>query len=107
MSRLTDKKVLANFKAIKNINPNYVASKEELIYDKLGKLEDLEEQLGCPLDVLFKALKQDCVYTSRGIRRQLSIGSFGDFMALFLGLREVKNVKDYKKTWWLKEDKSE
>ena len=28
------------------------------IYDKLGKLEDLEDALGCPIDVLFKALKQ-------------------------------------------------
>lgn len=41
MNRLTDKKVLANFKAIKNISPDYVASNVELIYEKLGKLEDL------------------------------------------------------------------
>ena len=46
MSRLTEKKFLDNFKAIKNINPNYVASKEELMYEKLGKLEDLEEEIG-------------------------------------------------------------
>ena len=27
------------------------------LLDKLGKLEDLEEQLGCPLEVVFKALE--------------------------------------------------
>lgn len=46
MSRLTEKKFLDNFKAIKNINPNYVASKEELMYEKLGRLEDLLELYG-------------------------------------------------------------
>ena len=44
MSRLTEKKFLDNFKVIKNINPNYVASKEELMYVKLGKLEDIMEK---------------------------------------------------------------
>ena len=44
MSRLTEKKFLDDFKAIKNINPNYVASKEELMYEKLGKLEDIMEK---------------------------------------------------------------
>ena len=44
MSRLTEKKFLDNFKVIKNISPNYVASKEELMYEKLGKLEDIMEK---------------------------------------------------------------
>lgn len=44
MNRLTEKKFLDNFKAIKKINPNYVASKEELMYEKLGKLEDIMEK---------------------------------------------------------------
>ncbi len=46
MSRLTEKKFLDNFKAMKNIAPDYVASKEQLMYEKLGKLEDLEEEIG-------------------------------------------------------------
>ena len=46
MSRLTDKRFLDNFKAMKNIAPDYVASTEQLMYEKLGKLEDLEEEVG-------------------------------------------------------------
>lgn len=113
MSRLTEKKFLDNFKAIKNISPNFVASKEELMYEKLGKLEDLEEQIGCPLEVVFKALKNGIYveegtfekYDVRGIElRGLSviskICSYGecDFTCYYT---------DYKKIWWLKEDKSE
>ena len=29
---------------------------------KLGKLEDLEEQIGCPLDIVFKLAEQDELY---------------------------------------------
>ena len=30
--------------------------------NKLGKLEDLEDDLGCPLDVVFKAIKNGLIY---------------------------------------------
>ena len=111
MSRLTEKKFLDNFKEIKNINPNYVASKEELMYEKLGKLEDLEEQLGCPLKVVVKALK-DGIYTLDLPREDLI-----KQVDLKLSNRETEwylinnimcvNLKDYKISFWLKEDKSE
>ena len=29
----------------------------DMIFNKLGKLEDIEEELGCPLDIISKALK--------------------------------------------------
>ena len=107
MSRLTEKKFLDNFKAIKNISPNYVASKEELMYVKLGKLEDLEEELGCPLEVVFKALKQDYIFTKSGKHSRLEFGTYGDFWSICYGLRTKLRVDGYKKTWWLREDKSE
>ena len=46
MSRITDKRVLENIEIMKNIAPDYVASTEQLMYEKLGKLEDLEEEIG-------------------------------------------------------------
>lgn len=76
--------------------------------DKLGKLEDLEEEIGCPLEVVFKALGNG-IYVYNG-----------NHYVVFLKYYKVHNkfrlkdvngllysLEDYKKTWWLKEDKSE
>lgn len=102
MSRLTEKNKFDTHYGI-SITKNLLQS----AYDKLGQLEDLEEQLECPLEVVFKALKQDYVYTNVGKRGRLAIGFYGDFLALFYGKYEMLRVSNYKKTWWLKEDKSE
>ena len=119
MSRLTEKKVLDNFKAIKNISPNYVASNEELIYDKLGKLEDLEEEIGCPLDVVEKLFRQDFIYFKYlsnvqtmkvKVIKGLSYGSNPGwyFTCIYDNVDFIYiSLRDYKKTWWLKKDKSE
>lgn len=121
MSRLTEKKFLDNFKAIKNISPNYVASKEELMYEKLGKLENLEEQIGCPLEVVitpyFKRGKLEVFYRGK-MREVIRAVAFEQatrpYMDVFYRDNEKEQFKvktiwldDYKKTWWLKEDKSE
>ena len=55
MERLTYNEVLA-----KQYYPNENIDNEE-IFNKLGKLEDIEQELGIPLEVLFKALK-DGIY---------------------------------------------
>ena len=77
---------------------------------KLGKLEDLEDELGCPLDVVFKAIKYG-VRTkfldrlnnvSLYYNEEYSLVVFNDF-----GSNVYVKLKDYKKTWWLKEDMSE
>ena len=39
---------------------------EHDIIQKLGKLEDLEEQLGCPLEVMFKALDEGIIINEEG-----------------------------------------
>ena len=80
---------------------------EEKIVDKLGKLEDLEEQLGCPLEVVFKALKQDYIFTKSGKHSRLEFGTYGFEWCICYELRTQIRVVDYKKTWFLKEDKSE
>ena len=81
--------------------------------NKLGKLEDLEEQLGCPLDVVFKALKIG-IYTHlknrnrEDLTKYFCLNLYNLDTELYLGNPIIfVNLKDYKKTWWLKEDKSE
>lgn len=91
--------------------------------DKLFKLEDLEEELGIPLEVLFEALKEG-VYAKfeenkilksdiklyydlcqNGFKIRvicLEIGQYEDFE-----WEDYLFVKDYGKTWWLEEPKEE
>lgn len=78
---------------------------EELEY--ADKCHGLEEQLGCPLEVIFKALKQDYIYTKSGKHSRIEFGTYGFEWCICYGLRTQIRVADYKKTWWLKEDKSE
>lgn len=60
MERLTkDKRTMCIVED--NQNKNYFNQ----IHDKLSKLEDIEEELGIPLEVLFKALK-DGIWTKGG-----------------------------------------
>ncbi len=117
MSRLTEKKFLDNFKAIKNINPNYVASKEELMYEKLGKLEDLEEELGCPLDLVLipyfiSGLKKVWYHNQwcdvvRVVAYEEATTPYMEVRCKDYDYLKFIPLTNYKKTWWLKEDKSE
>lgn len=108
----------------KKVGNEYLTAEDESevnwfdFVEKLGKIEDLEEQIGCPLEVLFRALKD-------GIYAREDNSSFYEYQ-----MQEVRGVatdgfivisesapypecdwtcyyKDYKKTWWLKEDRSE
>jgi len=112
----------------KSINPitNWIEDCEERNFgnpiDKLGRLEDLEEQIGCPLDVVFKALKN-------GFKFKISSHKLGtkqetveqiiycDYAYIYYAndikewcistINDYFYLKDYQKTWWLKEDKVE
>lgn len=77
------------------------------IFNKLGRIEDLEEELGIPLEVLFKALKEGIIINSNGILRNLSgivlrYNSYFEccFFEYGMGTAKVK-LKDYGKTWAL------
>ena len=97
---------------------------------KLGQLEDLEEELGCPLDVVFKALKEGIIVCdddnidvsykpieiSLGVQLYLGkltfvLKNFDQVDAVIcdsFGLNYFPDfwlLKDYQKTWWLKGDK--
>lgn len=90
--------------------------------DKLFKLEDLEDELGCPLEVVFKALKEGINYNREDVARTYNVKEWLDFATrprlyysddwecwcweLFLGGYVLK-LEDYQKTWWLKGDRSE
>jgi len=90
---------------------------------KLGVTEDLEEQLGCPLECMvavFKAMQQDYIYCDIG-NGMYKLHNFRlDYVDLADDVYFTRSeyhyvldddccifVKDYKKTWWLREDKSE
>lgn len=81
--------------------------------NKLGKLEDLEEQLGCPLDVVVKALKIG-IYTNlknwnrEDLTKYFCLNLYNLETEWYLGNPIIfVNLKDYKNTWFLKDDKSE
>jgi hypothetical protein len=92
-------------------------------YEKLEKLEDIEEELGCPLDVVFKGMNgYDVEYK---IRDEIVTGSISSifksvgnkWIGSFIPKRYVFGTRDYytknielnqyQKTWWLKGDKNE
>lgn len=86
---------------------------DELI-DKLAIYEDLEEQIGCPLEVVFKAISQGNIW----VKKEEEIINTNDyyldcnglgywFLSVGKGYYDIVGLKDYKKNWWLKEDRSE
>ena len=120
MNRLTEK--------VKNAE-DYIKlatkDKQEFI-NKLGRSEDLEDQLGWPLGVVAKALSRgfcidinkveigpplknpsgDLILVNRPKDFRLNlwyerieVASFGHYLGVYL--------KDYKTTWWLETDRSE
>ena len=107
MSRLTykDIKVSGGY--------NAVDTDEYACVVKLGKLEDFEEELGCPLEVVVKAIQNGIWYEDVANRMtHIGVGlDTANYDCEYL-LREYDNTirflpRNYKKTWWLKEDKSE
>ena len=126
MSRLTEKRkeplttkwkdVPTSYYKIKGDNTGVCVSEIPRL-NKLGKLEDLEEELGCPLEIAFKALK-DGIYTKESeLDKELELY---DVRGIELkGLGVISKIcsygecdftcyyKDYKKTWWLKENREE
>ena len=100
MSRLTEK--------VKN-NEDYIRlatkDKQEFI-NKLGRLEDLEEKIGCSFLVVFEGINNG-IYDKKGFHYTVILDL--DFLRAYpLDLFDEKwQLSDYQKTWWLKEDKSE
>lgn len=77
---------------------------------------NLSEEFGCPTEVVFKALKNKYLYvlyanTKQRIKflnpRLLYINNQWIIRANYAGFATNIIVKDYKKTWWLEEEKDE
>lgn len=101
---------------------DYVAPKLiKKAVDKAQKAEILEEALGCPLEVVFKALKQGYIYFVKNdmffITKKLKLTCYGKetlfvrgkwgFVSETYDCSSTLLLDNYKKTWWLKEDRSE
>lgn len=106
MSRLTEK--------LKNTD-DYIKlptkDKQEFI-NKLGKLENLEEQLGCPLEVRCKITTDTTIYDVNGNSYEIEYIHSNDFTTCLNGGFGSAydfdfKYNEYKKTWFLKKDKSE
>ena len=126
MSRLTKKKEKYNMMVGDRYEP--IATTRE-INNKLGELEDLEEELGCPLDVIHKAMmngfydsKTHTFYDSKNYDIKYCVDRDGINYARIEAYEDISKINDniytlkccidvwcsdYKKTWWLKKDKSE
>lgn len=85
---------------------DYYSHYESDALDKLGQLEDVEDELGIDLITLFKALKNAGVYVKNGFTEDTAIKmrSFqicGDDSGITIWSRIRLNAKDYGITWAL------
>lgn len=132
MSRLT-KKIDGVYYILPE--PNFFPYEKNFVgIQKLGKIEDLQEQLGCPLKVVFRALEEGIMFkvkitsssTEDNFKTEIieekqyeSIGKislgYANNKYLFIvpydkGRYEDKTMiiklSDYQKTWWLKGEKN-
>ena len=76
----------------------------------IGRYENLEKELGCPFDVVAKALKQRKVWNGYTYLLNMKLSYVNDTWVLSNGVHIIP-VENYKSTkydgWWLKEDKTE
>lgn len=108
----------------------YIENKIKKLTDKVGKYEDLEEQIGCPLDVLIAIcdtaqnieIDENKVGEDYQKEKWKKVKSFiphcFNRVYIFCDVWYEENfkggseelvipIKQYKKTWWLKADRSE
>ena len=126
MSRLT-KKNINGYDLVQNGEIYYVwwnDMTKKCVY-KLANFEDLEEELGCPLEVVFKVLKENISFQRKDIiTNEIHILEGFDSYIVYNKVRKIYelhttfkaernnwianlDLKDYQKTWWLKGEKDE
>lgn len=130
MNKLTEKEYvnerITNIKHYIEFNEreddkNFFAYKELELYKKAQKYIELTDKLGCPLDVLFKALQNGVWVEANPIDIDFENPKtmyLEKFLTLEKRLDETLcldakdyvdelELKDYKKTWWLSETKED
>ena len=88
---------------------NYRYELIEDVVDKLGELEDLEEDLGIDLITLFKILKSENIYANgKRYDNSNSLSYMGNSWLIFNHqAKQGFRFKDYGKTWALTKEKLE
>lgn len=82
-----------------------------ILKEQNSKYTDLEEQLRCPLEIVVKALQNGVYYEDvANCMRYMAVDlhfNLDDDFVLSFDYEERLLSRNYKKTWWLKKDKSE
>lgn len=132
MNRLTKKDYIDWEYRTGYYNKEYVKRLNEKTL-KLGRLEDIEEELGCPLEVVFRALEEGIVINEEGYvnsaynNKKFNAEEDSHYNCLTLFKVETGyyfeeidhpygdpecgdigccvELSDYQKTWWLKGEK--
>jgi hypothetical protein len=120
MSRLTRNQEefwgKGNYKGEKYIIVSDGVTSKQMCLNKLGKLEDLEEQIGCPLEVYVKLIQDTAIFDAKNRLYYVKgiVDNCGSYVVNTIWFNkqgeEIEHsfyLRDYKKLFWLKEDKSE
>lgn len=104
MDRLTEK-IEEGFYVAPNI-PN-----TDVLKYKLGKLEDIEEEIGCPLDVVFKLIDSYIILDGNPCH-VMGILKDGDNLCIhystyYGGYDDIEPVSNYGKTFWIDDEVEE
>lgn len=105
----------SNYEYHKILKRNPETISNDMIFNKLGKLEDIEEEFGCPLDIIFKALKDRklvFIHIVSSEKPEITLGIYKILGLMFDGENYVLYIykdndltyvytKDYGKTWVL------
>lgn len=110
--RLTKKEEWIDYAGFTNDKHNYRSCSNYSV-EKLGQLEDIEEELGIDLITLFKALKVGIFIKNGGHLKNLDFGIYNDKFAFYsvgannsmAAYLNTFYIKDYGKTWWLEKPK--
>ena len=77
------------------------------VYDKLGKLENIEEEVGIDLITLFKALKYGIYKKGRNSFKGLILYSKMPMFSFYHKTIDAELIEDYGKTWALTREELE
>ena len=76
------------------------------VISELLEYKNLEEEIGCPLEVVLRAVKQRRIWNGYTWLLNMRLNFINDVWCLSNGVYSVE-TSGYQKTWWLKEDKVE
>lgn len=117
MSRLTEFRKDLNRYEYKQDERGYCFIQEGQIVQKLGKLEDLEDELGCPLDLVLipyfiSGLKKVWYHNQwcdvvRVVAYEEATTPYMEVRCKDYDYLKFIPLTNYKKTFWLRENKSE